>query len=181
MPFRRRFSRAMIMPRRPHRWLWAAFQINNVAPNGLGTANNDDLLASFRTAFGATINFPDIVIWRIHIKFTARISIVNGQANNGLLVASWVDNVDQSIVVASTKPYAQQFLAFEQMYVSEVQFNAGGTSGSFSLYKNFDIKSHRKLRSPDDTLWWQSTMTGAAGNTYTDYSMVGRVLLKIPT
>ncbi len=150
-----------IMPRRKPRWQWVRENVNNASPNA--TLNTIDLLSNWRTHAGITVNLPEITIWRIHLKISVTISIAAAvAANDAILNTVFVDGMNATILNQSTNTYDQPDMLFDHMYLTEYTMLTGNTgmAGEIGLYKTYDIKSHRKLQSVDDTLYLQLATTG---------------------
>lgn len=169
--FRRRF-------RRKHHWQWIRNTSNNASPNS--TLDNVDLLSNFRTQLGISVNLPEITIWRIHLKISIVITVNNPLISaDGVLLTVFVDGQNQTLLNQSTNPYDQRDLMYDYLYASQTVQQSSGNLGTqnYVLYKEYDIKSHRKLVSLDDTLFLQ---LAASGNASIDsYSWSQSVLLKI--
>ena len=175
---RRSFRRPMsAMPRKKARYFWVRQSSNNVAPALL---NTEDLLLSYRTAAGISLEIPEFTIWRIHIKITMKFtySPLVYTSNSGMFIAMFVDDFGQLPGSAIVSAYDQQYLMWDFVYAAEEQLNANsGTGGTNVLYKQYDIKSHRKIRQLKDTLWLS---IGANGNVIpTDYSFTHSTLLRL--
>ena len=175
MPIRR--SRTFFPQRRvarTQRMQWVRESPNNVAP---ANPSNIDLLALFRTQFGITANLPDIVVERLHLKVSCTYTITTAGANNGIAVAAWVDSKNQTIQSAVAQPYDQHFLIYDILYQTEQQLYAGAVGGTADVaYHIYDVKSKRKLRSIDETLWLQLQPVGAI--VFTQYAYTMSLLLK---
>jgi hypothetical protein len=173
---RTRFRRAGFRSRRKrNKYIWVrdtADSTSPVSPFAL------DMLASFRTKFGITLNLPDIVVWRIHLKIAITVTISSYTAAAGALVS--VFNEDQQILVPNSllDTYSERFLAWERLYLAEEAI-ASGVATNPTLYKEFDIRSHRRFQNVEETLWWQVVTTGTVTG-ITQISSNWSVLLKLP-
>lgn len=175
----RRFFRRSSRARNRHRWQWIRQTVNNASPNA--TLNSIDLLNNFKTHAGITINLPDMVIWRLRLKVSITIGITGGTvgANDGILVTSFVDSVNQVVVNQLTDAMDQHDLVYDMLYAYETiakTTNVRGT-GTVVLYMEYDLKSHRRFQSIDDTLWLQLAASGNA--TISEYSFSTAILTKI--
>lgn len=167
------------MPRRRHKFQWEHVIANNATPNA--ALNSIDLLANFRTHAGITINFPEVVIWRVHLRVSVKVSLsAAADSADGILVTSYVDSINQTMDNPVSSPRDQHWLAYSAMYMSEIEEN-GGTlppTGSHLLHRVLDIKSHRKLSGLDDTLWLQIAQLDA-GTSIVSYSYATAILMKL--
>jgi len=157
----RGYARRLMPARRKPRWQWVRENVNNASPNA--TLNTIDLLSNWRTHAGITVNLPEITIWRIHLKISVTISIAAAvAANDAILNTVFVDGMNATILNQTTNTYDQPDLLFEHMYLTEYTMLTGNTgmAGEIGLYKTYDIRSHRKLQSIDDTLYLQLATTG---------------------
>src|SRR5262249_21774092 len=130
---------------------------------------------------GMSINLPGFTIWRLHFKFSCRITIVTPQANNGVLLTAFVDSTTQTITNQGTFPMDERLLLHEQLYVNETIVQNGQGAGAAAvvpLYGSFDVRSHRKIENLQNSLILQNAVTGAA--TILDYSWTMSALIKLP-
>lgn len=178
MAFRRR-----VVPyrrRKRGRFQWARTTFNNVGPVHAPNANIDDLLATFKTAAGITLNLPDIVIWRVHLKVTITFTLSPAAiaANSGVNFAMACENLGFSVQPV-TAQYEERWLMWDFITANENQFMAtAGTAGTQVLYKEYDIKAHRKLGNMNESLL---TFITEQGNCVMNgYSITASVLLKLP-
>lgn len=170
MPYRRHYRRS-IMPRRKPRWQWVRETVNNASPNA--TLNTIDLLSNWRTHAGITVNLPEITIWRIHLKITITISSAAAlAANDGVLITSFVDGMNATILNQVSNSYDQPDLIYSMLFAGESAMLTGsvGAQTELVLYKEFDVRSHRKLQSIDDTLFLQLASSGQSMITGYSYS-----------
>lgn len=181
MAFRRRFR---TFRRRRHNWQWARFTSNDTTVVPGGQTYTEDLLATFKNEFGFSVNFPDIVIWRIKLKISVHVTfpatIANPEAY-GALVGVFVDDPGFTLKVVSTAPYMEKFMWYENMYYSEMV--AGGAAvpvanGSGFIVRQFDIKAHRRMGNVEDSLLLQVAPVGLLTN-LNGLSYNGSVLLKM--
>lgn len=147
--------------RRRHNWQWVRSSENYPTVITPATFGTHDLLLTWRTQFGITLNLPDIVVWRILIRISIRVTFptTGFDEAQGALVALFVDDVNQSPVSAVIQPYSYRYLMWDTAYASE-QFYQGSTAAisageNLVLYRNYDIKSHRRLQNMNDTLLLQ--------------------------
>jgi len=169
---------------RPH-YQWARLNTGNIG--GAFTLANTDLLAPWRTANGWTLNLPDIVIWRIHLKISIHFTLSPATivSTNGMFIGIFVDAADIAggLAVASASPYDQQYMMWDKIYLADVlASNATNFStGAITLYKEYDIRSHRKMTNQRESLWLQlqpqGDLTVGAGD---GYELTGSILLKLP-
>ena len=182
MPYRRmsRFRTPVRRTRRKYQWVRES--ISSGSPNGL--KNSFDLMGTFKQRMGITLNLPDIVIWRILLKVSVRFDLQPQvfTASDGVLVSVFTDSLPLDPAFnAETEPYAEQYLMWDTLYVSEtlIQGNpVSSTSTSNVLYRSYDIKSHRKLANIDDTPILQLVSTGNLLQLEESYTL--SMLLKLP-
>lgn len=173
----RRFRTRSILPRRRHKWQWIRQSANNASPNA--SLNSIDLLQIFRSHAGITINLPEMTLWRIRLKIAITITVTTAAtSNDGVLVTSFVDSMNQAVVNQLTDPMDQHDLVYDFLaaYETLMQTNNNAVT-KVILYKEFDLKSHRRFNNIDDTLWLQLASSGTA--VITDYSYSTAILTKI--
>ncbi len=178
MPYRSyRRPMATFLPRKKPRFEWVHDTFNNVTP---AAVNLDDLLGNFKAQYAISANFPEIVIWRLHIRFSVRVGITTNAANDGVLCTCFVDSTKQTIVNQATNPNDEHYLIYKQLYATQVAMNGGtvGSGGAVGLFEEWDVKAHRKLVNINDSLLFQTSFTGSV--TPTDYSVSFAALLKMP-
>ena len=175
MPFRR--APRSMAHRRPIHWEWARQVVNNAAPSA--TLNNEDLLGPLKTKTGISINFPEIVIWRIRLRVSIIFTVATTlKANDGILVTSFVDDTTQVLLNQSANPLSEHDLVFDQVYgtASAMFTNYASGAATFFTERVYDLKGHRKLDALDNTLWLQLASTGQAQ--VTGYSYQSSILMK---
>ena len=166
--------------RRKRRYEWVRFSFNNVGPVQGPSTNNDDVLAPFRTTASIGLNFPEFTIWRIHIKvsivFSWSPAVIT--ANSGAQFALMVDSINQAPMNVITNPYEESFMMWDFLYATEQLFLGAGaatTLGDSVIYKEYDIRSKRRVRNLGDTLWAQLVSQGNCS--LTQYSYTSSVLI----
>lgn len=169
--FRRRSS---IMPRRKRKWIWIRESVNDPAPAS-GTLSTTDLLSTFRTHGGITINLPELTIWRIKLRISITISLAaTVNENDGVLATVFVDSLNQTMLNQLTNPFDEKDMIYSMMYatktLSQSTGNSTGAQTNVCLYEEYDIKARRRLRAIDDTLWLQFASSGQASVTGWSYS-----------
>lgn len=169
--YRRRFGR--MRTKRKFQWIR-----DTSVSNAPATPFNLDLLSSFRTKFGISLNLPDIVIYRIHIKVAITIAISSFSPDTGVLYS--VFNEDQNISPASNlvDPYQQRYLMWDRLLVAEQEVQSASTATP-TLYHEYDIKARRKFQNIEETLYTQTVLTGNA-TSITQISHTWSVLLRLP-
>lgn len=174
----RRYRRASFARRARHKYQWEHLVSNNASPNGV--LNSIDLLSNFRTHAGITINFPEIVIWRVHLRVSVKVTLGAAMDSaDGVLITSYVDSINQAMDNPVSSPRDQHWLAYSSYYASnnDIQ-NGSNAAGTYLFERVLDIKSHRKLSGLDDTLWMQIAQL-TANTTITSYSYTMAALLKL--
>jgi len=166
--------------KRQGRWLWVRDVQDNVGPLA---PNATDLLSTWRGFQGLTLNLPDMVIWRIHIKISIGFHYSPASFNpaTGALCAIYVDDIPQVQLNPIVNQYSQQYLMWDLIMPAEssAASNVTPTAGANSaqLFKEYDIRSKRKLPQPQSTLWFELNNRGnMALDTFTiSYSILARV------
>ncbi len=131
-------------------------------PTVNATLMNVDLLALYKTAAGININLPEFTVWRIRIKVSVSFTIAAAvAANDAILLSVFTDSATQVPVNQVANPLDQRDLIFTPWYVSEaVSQGVNAGAGTFVLFKEFDIKAHRRIRQGNDTLYLQLATSG---------------------
>lgn len=173
---RRTFHRRFHRPK--HKFQWIRSTENNASPSA--TLNTIDLLTNWRSQLGITINLPDITIWRVRIKISI---IVGGLAtvasNDGVLATMFVDGIHETVLSQLLRPYDQKDMIYDMCYATEtLKFSTDNLSPTnICIWREYDIKARRRLRSIDDTLFLQLAASNNA--TITNYSFSQATLLSI--
>jgi len=167
-----------MVPRKKPNYLWVRETFNNVAPAHSPTPNLDDALGTFKTQYGISLNLPDFTIWRLRIKISIHISSVAVLANNAVHFAAFVDSLETSPTISSlTKPFAHKYLMWDNLYLTDTVMQSGETAAAVNVvYKEYDIKSHRRLENIEDTLWFSLTELG--NTNIVDYAYTWSLLLR---
>lgn len=174
--YRRRSFRGV--GRRRRRWSWMRSAENNAAPNA--TLNNIDLMSTWRTHSGISVNLPEIRVWRIKLKISITITVTTAvAANDGVLVSCFVDGFNQTAGNQLTSAYDQKHMLYDMLYATETvkQSTDNLATTTVTLFKEYDIKAHRRLGSLDDTLKLQLASSGTA--VITGYSFQQSTLLML--
>ncbi len=166
MPYtaRRRYPFA-IQRKRRRKTMWVRDQMNLINPVSPVAF---DLFSTWRTFMGFSVNLPDITIWRLRIRIsiTGKISVANSvKASNGVSIGCWVDSKNQSLTTVTSAPNEQHYLIYDQIPCAEAFMQSTNNFNSLAaneiyLFKDYDIKAHRKMPNVDDTLWFQVVQTG---------------------
>jgi hypothetical protein len=159
MPRRGGFRRGSFTRRRRHNWQWVRQTANSttiVVPPNIETI---DLLSGFKAAYGFSVNLPDIVVWRVRLKISLRLqypAVLASEENGGCLIGVYCDDTLLTAEPGDIQfPYAHKWMVWEQMYDTEQIVLSGiqpASSASFYLYKEFDIKTHRRLENINHSL-----------------------------
>lgn len=175
MPMRRR--RFYASTRKRARWVWT----RHVEQLTIATPTNVDLLNYYKTVAGISIILPEITIWRIHLKVSIKITLSSAMvAADGALVSVFVDSQTQAQLNSFSDPLAQQHMLYHWLPASHVPAEGGGnTAGTYFLEHEFDIKAHRKIAKPEDTLFLQIAGTGGS-TTVSDAEIAYSVLMRNP-
>src|SRR6266576_3548833 len=164
---RRPVQRSFARPRK--KWMWVRETFNNIGPQQAPIPNMGDLLATFKTQMGINFNLPDIVIWRLLIKIAVKISFVPAvaTASSGVLISAFV--------------FDEKYLSWEMLYAAQSYAQGGQIPTALTdvfLYKELDIRAHRKISNLNETLWFTLSASGDAN--ILQYSYTYSLLLKLP-
>lgn len=181
----RRFSRRTSFHRRKVHYQWAQYYTNTVGAITNPAGMSFDMLTAWKSANNFSLNLPDIVIWRFHIKISIHYTLSPSTvlATDGVFVASFCDSLlGSSGVQFQSKPYDEQYLIYDKIYTADTMANgANAQSTNVTLYKEYDVRSRRKLVNQNDTLILfvvpQGNVTIGSGDSV---EMLARVLLKLP-
>lgn len=173
--------------RRRHNWQWVRQVGNNVTATTPPAFQTSDLLADFKSQFGFSVNFPDITIWRIRLKVSIKVTFPTTGFTNpesaGALVAVYCDNTSEVVSEAGpvTHPYEHKWMVYEMIYASEQVLYSGiasSTEAEGVLYREFDIKTRRRLENLNWSLFMDVQGSGQIA-TVNAYSWASVILLKI--
>src|SRR6266576_2266528 len=184
---RRPVQRSFARPRK--KWMWVRETFNNIGPQQAPIPNMGDLLATFKTQMGINFNLPDIVIWRLLIKIAVKISFVPAvaTASSGVLISAFVDDEKKANSLATTSfnplssPFDEKYLSWEMLYAAQSYAQGGQIPTALTdvfLYKELDIRAHRKISNLNETLWFTLSASGDAN--ILQYSYTYSLLLKLP-
>ena len=184
MPYRRMIPRRTFV-RKPRRFQWARMNSNDPVVINVPGFYQEDLLTTFKSEYGFTVNFPDIVIWRIRIKvsmtFRFPAAIVNDETY-GAVVGVFVDDTAFTLQSVGTHPYSEKYMWYENVYYNESVMGgapAPVANGFGKLVHTFDIKTRRKLQNIEDSLILQVAPVGGLAG-MNGISWNSSVLLKLP-
>lgn len=177
---RRRFPRRMVRSRR--RWQWIRSNENTVTVVGPAAFEQKDLLQTYRALAGIDLNLPEFTIWRVRFKISIRINVspaVQFTPNDGVKLAVFVDDMADPGVNPVTGPYDEKYMLWDTIYVYETLMASrgvtSGTSENIALFRDYDIKTHRKIGNLKETLLFQIAPLGAA--TIHDYAWTQNTLV----
>ena len=145
---------------RRRRKLFVRQVYNSVAPVVGPAVSQLDLLNNYRVAVGVDLNLPEFTIWRFRIKVSIRFSVAPATtytAASGVLVAAFCDDKNRAATNPVVGQYEERYLIWDWMYASDAirsGANGGLESGTNSIlmYKEYDVRSHARLRNLGDTL-----------------------------
>ncbi|EJW70660.1 hypothetical protein WUBG_18433, partial [Wuchereria bancrofti] len=82
----------------------------------------------------------------------------------------------------AAKPYDESYLMWDKVYCADTLSNGSNVQAeNITLFKQYDVRSHRKLQNQNDTLILSMTAQGNLTIASTDsYDIVSSVLLKLP-
>jgi len=111
---------------------------------------------------------PEFTIWRIRFKISIRITVTPagsfGSAD-GVKLAVFVDDMSDPGSNPVTSPYDEKYMLWDTIYVFETLMSSkgttSGTSESLALFKDYDIKTHRKIANLKESLLFQIAPMGA--------------------
>lgn len=146
---------------------------NQVTP---GNPDNQDLLLTLRSQLNINANLPGLTIERIHLRLNVQCTESSTQADNGIFVSAWVDSTGQTILTQPAKPFDQQFLIFDQLFVGEALGQGGVTP--FYMQRVYDVRARRRVMNVQDTLWLQLTPQGTC--TLSQYAFIMSLLVRLP-
>lgn len=180
MAFRRR---RFVSRRRTHRWMWVR---DNKDYTSFTVPGYIDLMSDWRNKFGITINLPELTLWRFRLRLsiTGTISVAGSPyAADSCFVSSYVASLTEAQALASnTDFYSQHFLIYDRMYsnagYAESPNVAITTTTSQVLYREWDIKSHRRYEKLDDTHILEIETGGNFVITTLSYNLIA--LYKLP-
>jgi hypothetical protein len=187
MPFRRYRRSFSRRPRARYEWIRSNEGASTLAHQP--TANVFDLMAVFNTKQGGwLLQLPDITVWRIHLKISIRFTFnstaydSNAGAFVGLFVAPRAQINAQAFSLV-TNQYSYKPLIWDMLYTSETikegTFSPTiNTTDQHVLYKEYDVKSHRRFQNMDDTLWLEITEIGDMS--LQSLSFIQSTLYKLP-
>ena|ERR1700724_748864 len=170
----RRTFRRRSFNRRPRKMQWVRTTVSVPAPVSPAAV---DLLADFKSRFGITINIPDIVIWRVILKISIFVTVSVSNSSSGVLIALFNEQTTTILPNAFLDPYSEKFLWWEDLMVAKEVEESGAITNPV-LYKEIDVKTHRKLANMEESLWLQATQHGNA--TMNNFDVAANVLLKLP-
>lgn len=164
--FRRGFRR------RRRNWQWVRQVANSTTVISPPSSNTFDLLSNWKSAFGFSVNLPDIVIWRVRLKVSIRVifpATLASQEADGVIVTVYTqdNNLVSSFENPITSPYAQQFMLYDMLFSTEQAVQGGivpVASGTGFMYREYDIKAHRRLANINHTLLMTVAPSGGLAN-----------------
>ena len=166
----RRFvrTRPRTFVRRPRNWQWARQAFSDATAVIAPQFAFNDLLSDFKSRMGINLNLPDIVIWRLIIKISMRVSVAPAtaiSAADAVLLSVFVDTTNQAQLNPVLEPYSEKFMLYDAVYLSEPVFNGMAIASTLPtelmLYRSYDIRVHRKLPNIDETLFITYSPTNA--------------------
>ena len=95
----------------------------------------------------------------------------------------FVDSRLQTLLNPVTQPYDERYLMWYEAFAADaaegtLALGTIDTTSDHLLVKEFDVKSHRKINTPDETLWL--TIVGTGNTTLVDYAFQQSTLLRLP-
>jgi len=181
-----RFRRTFRRTRSRRNWQWVRSTTNDVTVVTPPNFYSEDLLQSLRTEFGISAQFPDITIWRIRIKISAKITWIAAPAaqySAGMTIALFVDDPSFTLQSALLKPYSEKYMYYGTKYYSEaVMLGERGIAANNTDYLNsdwLDIKARRRLGNVDDSLVLQVIPTGSDVSSFQGISFTQSTLVSL--
>jgi hypothetical protein len=180
--FRRTFARRRVR----RNWQWVRQTFNDTAVVTPPGFYQEDLLQTLRSELGLAVQFPDITIWRVRIKISAKITWVaspTAQFADGITVALFVDDPSFNLQSALLKPYSEKYMHYSTMYYSEaVMLGERGIAANNTDYLNtgwLESKARRRLGNLEDSLILQVCPTGSDISTLQGISVTQVTLLSL--
>lgn len=158
---RRRFTR------RRKAYIWVRGAESTVTPVNQPSFIAHDLLERYRSTAGINLNLPEFTIWRVHIKIAIKFSVTAAAVTDGALFAMFVEqSAAQGGLTAVfdplLNPYNQRYMMWDALMANELRMQGGTDPTNIYLYRNYDIKTHRRLVNLGDSLWLTVTPFGGA-------------------
>lgn len=151
---------------------WVREAFNQTTP---GNPDNQDLLANYKNQFAIAANLPGMTIERIHLRLNVQMTESSTQADNGVFVSCWVDSQNQTILTQPARPYDQQFLIWDQLFIGEALM--GGAVTPFYMNRVYDVRARRRIMNIFDTCWLQLSPQGTA--TLSQYAFIMSLLVRL--
>ena len=180
---RRGFARGRTFVPRKRHWLWIRQNFNSTSAIPTAEFSQLDLLGDYRFTAGIDLNLPEFTIWRLRVKVSVHITVAPATtytSSDGVIIAAYCDDKNDPGTHPSVSKYEEKFLIWDVMYA----FNAiaSGTNGglldgtkSVAIYKEYDVKSHRRLDNIGDSLIFQIAPVGLQTSVL-DYSIQTSIL-----
>lgn len=181
----RTFIRRGFRRRVRRNWQWARMTSADTAVITTPGHYSEDLLSTFKSEFGFSVNFPDITIWRIRLRISVGVHWIASPVNfeqAGYILGVFVDDPNFTIQGVETHPYMEKFMFYGATYYTEAimageALPVGGATNF--LTKEYDIKARRRLGNIEDSLIMQVGTTGSAVADLHGLSWSSSVLLSL--
>lgn len=161
--------------RRRGKFQWARFYSSANAPASPYTL---DLLADYRLQFGLLMNPADLVLWRLHMKLSVVYTASALNAQTGISFAICNESIAAGVPNQLLQPYSERWLMWDEFYATN-QFMESASIATPVAYREYDIRSHRKLQNQEESFWASVILTGNA-TALTTVSMTYSMLLRLP-
>lgn len=183
MPYRRGF-RGRRRTRRNFQWVRSTF--NDVTVVTPPAFYSEDLLQSLRTTMGISAQLPDITIWRIRIKISAKFTWIAAPAAQyaaGFITAIFVDDPNFTLLSAATAPYSEKYMFYGETYYTEALMQGSrypaGNNVDFLSSGWLDIKAKRRLGNIADSCILQVCPVGSDVANFQGISVTHSTLLSL--
>ena len=168
--------------RRPH-YLWIRQLFNSQTLIPSAGFNQLDMLADYRTQSGIDLNLPEFTIWRLRVKVSVKVSVAPATAfteSDGILVSAFCDSKSRVAISPVVNRYEDRFLIWQALYASEGLFMGAlpAVNNEMLLYREIDVKSHRRLENIGDTLLLQLAPIGLQTSIIA-YSLQSTILTRL--
>lgn len=172
--------------RRRRNWQFVRVTANDTTVVTPPAFYQEDLLLNFRQTLGISVQLPEITIWRLRIKISAKINWIAAPAAQyaaGFITAVFTDDISFTLQSAGTNPYSEKYMYYAARYYSDaVMMGERAIAANNTDYLTtdwIDVRAHRRLGNINDTLILQVVPTGSDVATMGGISWSAITLLKI--
>jgi len=152
------------------RWQWIRSNENRTNNIGAPDFNQIDLLSTYRALAGIDLNLPEFTIWRVRFRISIRITFPVGTTvvgpEDGAKLAVFVDDMADAGSNPVTAPYDEKYMLWDTLYcyesIMQGRSDAAVPPDGLAVFKDYDIKTHRKIGNLKESLMFQIAPTGSA-------------------